>query len=87
MLADPKLRERYDTSWSFWPWEHPAAYWLRSNGEAIICTRCGKASDPRPLDVDLTEHAEAFVRTHLRCTLGFGLRGPVPEADPLLAQV
>lgn len=86
VLDDPRTRDRYDRTWSLWPWEHPAAYWLRSNGTDIVCTRCGRSTsgEPRHLDSDPVEQAETFSRTHLRCPLGAGLRGPRPEAvDPL----
>lgn len=86
VLQDDKTRDRYDSTWILWPWEHPAAYWLRSNGSEVVCTRCGRSTmgEPRPLDADPMEQAEAFTRTHLKCPLGFGLRGSKPE-DPLFA--
>ena len=86
VLDDDRTRKRYDTTWSLWPWEHPAAYWLRSNGVDIVCTRCGLStlSEPKALDADPVEHSEAFSRTHLQCRLGVGLRGSRPEVvDPL----
>lgn len=89
VLEDERTRKSYDTTWAFWPWEHPKAYWLRSNGDEIVCTRCGKstATMPRALDDDPDARAESFTTIHLGCKLGHGMRGPrvEPEEDPLLA--
>jgi hypothetical protein len=86
VLNDPKTRDRYDTTWSLWPWEHPAAYWLRSNGNDVACTRCGRSTtaEPRPLDEDPEAIAARFVALHLDCHLGAGLRA-TPRVDPVLA--
>lgn len=86
VLQDPRTRDRYDVTWSLWPWEHPAAYWLRSNGNDVACTRCGASTtrEPRSLDADPEAVAAAFVAVHLECPLGFGLRGSKPQ-DPLFA--
>jgi hypothetical protein len=85
VLHDARTRDRYDTTWTLWPWEHPLAYWLRSNGNDVVCTRCGRATtgEPRPLDSDPEEIARVFVSVHLECPLGCGLRGSQPRVDPL----
>ena len=86
VLHDARTRDRYDVTWSLWPWEHPAAYWLRSNGNDVVCTRCGRStlSEGRALDSDPTEQAAAFARTHMECPIGCGLRGAQP-ADPFFS--
>jgi hypothetical protein len=67
----------------FYPWAHPSAPWLRSNGEVILCTRCSARSIPPALDEDPAIPAQAFADQHLACPLGFGLRAPRPSARPL----
>jgi hypothetical protein len=86
--VDALTRERFDRTWSLYPYEHPTAYWLRSDGRVILCLRCSSRMEPR-LDEDPTEQAEAFTSKHLSCPEGFGLRGSAPRAahrsDPLFA--
>ncbi len=84
---DPVTRERYDRTWAFFPWEHPSAHWLRSDGEIIVCLRCSSRTAPPALGDDPAVAAQAFVDQHVLCPEGFGLRGskPVPRRDPLFA--
>jgi hypothetical protein len=81
-MVDPVSRERFDRTWALYPFEHPAAYWLRSNGETILCLRCSSRMEPVALGEDPAPVAQAFTDKHLSCPLGFGLRGPRPS-DPL----
>lgn len=86
-MVNPVTRERHDATWALYPYEHPAAYWLRAGAEGIVCLRCGGTS---PATLDEADH-EAFAAVHLACPLGFGLRDSKPRvrrarpADPLFS--
>lgn len=88
VIADDRIREAYDRTWCMYPWQHPACYWLRSDGHVIICTRCSVRYTPSLGDVE--HEATAFCEKHARCEMDLGdkkLRlGHVPphvEADPI----
>lgn len=77
-MTEPLDRERYDRTWAVYPYEHPAAYWLRAGAHGMICTRCGKSEPASVSD----EGAVEFADQHLACPLGFGMRVPRPSARP-----
>jgi len=87
---DDEARRRFDHRWQVYPYEHPLAYWLRSDTSSVICTRCGGTLVPGR-DFDLggdpwktTKPAfDSFVKKHLACKLGHGVK-PARAVDPLL---
>ena len=87
-IMDPVRRKQHDKTWALYPFEHPAAFWLRSNGETILCLRCSGRMDPVSLGEDPEPVAQAFTSKHLACPEGFGFEKAAPKArpaDPLFA--
>lgn len=74
-------QERIDETWALFPYQHPGAMWLRSNGSIIVCTICSSRFTP-DLAAAFEDAASAFCETHSECPEGYGI---TKDADPLFA--